>query len=467
MHIGGVRTALFAYLWALKNSGTFILRIEDTDKKREIAGSIEHIEESLKWLRIIPNYGPKKPGPFGSCIQSERLESYHEYAQKLIEKGLAYADPFTEEEVERFRADAVLRKQSFLFRNYRPDVLPTVWKKGIALRFKVPVIKRYSWNDVVRGQLEAGEEALDDFILIKADGYPTYNFAHVVDDHLMGITHIFRADEFISSTPRFLSLYEALEIERPLFVTLPPILGPDKTKKLGKRDGARDILEYRKDGYLPEAMVNFLALLGWNPGTEQEFFSIDELVHAFDIDRIQVSGASFDEVKLRSINQHWMRELSDKAFIELGNLSAPDETKLRKAVAIMKERARTFAEARAMLTDGELSCLFSEPSPSKDRLLAKELPERPGIAKTALKSLLEAIKGLPEAVSPDAVKEALMPLANEEEAKGKGGRGAVLWPLRYALSGADRSPDPFTLISVLGKEDAVSRVQKAIAILEG
>jgi glutamyl/glutaminyl-tRNA synthetase len=244
MHIGGLRTALFAYLWARKNNGTFILRIEDTDTEREVPGSIDHIQEALKWIGLDWDYGPDKPGPFGSCIQSKRLETYKEFAQELIDKGLAYPDPFTTEQIEEFRKKAESEKRPFLFRNHRPATFEA-WDGSKALRLKVEKPRRMKWHDAVRGNLEAGEEALDDFILIKKDGYPTYNFAHIIDDHLMGVTHIMRADEFISSTPKFLSLYEALGIKPPVFVTLPPILRSDKTKKLGKRDGAKDVLEYK------------------------------------------------------------------------------------------------------------------------------------------------------------------------------------------------------------------------------
>ncbi|MEZ4195556.1 MAG: glutamate--tRNA ligase [Candidatus Paceibacterota bacterium] len=296
MHIGGVRTALFAYLFARKHNGKFILRIEDTDKDREVAGSIDHIQESLTWLGINWDFGPNNPGEFGSCIQSERLPVYLKYAKELEAKGLAYADPYTPEEVSAFREQAKVENRPFLFRDHRPETfLP--WDGTRPLRLKVPEIKRYTWQDATRGELSAGEEMLDDFILIKSDGYPTYNLAHIIDDHEMGVTHIMRADEFISSMPKFLSLYDALGFTYPTFVTLPPILRDDRTKKLGKRDGAKDILEYRAEGFLPEAMVNFLALIGWNPGTDQEIFSMSELIEAFDISKIQRAGGAFNEEK--------------------------------------------------------------------------------------------------------------------------------------------------------------------------
>ncbi len=463
MHVGGVRTALYAWLFARKHGGRFILRIEDTDKEREVAGSIPHIIESLHWLGITWDEGIDKGGPHAPYLQSERLDLYHTYAKNLLAAGHAYPDPYTESELEALREKAAAEKRPFLFRDFRPAVTEP-WDGTKPLRFKAPRIARYAWTDLARGHLGAGEEAIDDFILIKSDGYPTYNFAHIVDDIEMGVTHVMRGEEFISSTPKFLSLYEALGKTPPAFVTMPVILGPDGKKKLSKRDGAKDILDYRADGYLPEAMLNYLALLGWNPGTDQEFFSPEELMHAFDLDRIQVSGASFDEIKLRSINQHWMRQLSTVDFISRGNLSAPETGKLEKIVPLLKERAQTFSEAREMLA-GEFSCFFTAPSLEHPKLVVKEPSSRPGMTLSALEGLLEPLTSLPEDVSAEVVKNTLMPLADAEEAKGKGGRGAVLWPLRYALSGQERSPDPFTLISILGRDESLSRIRKAIGIL--
>lgn len=465
MHVGGVRTALYAWLYARKHNGRFILRIEDTDKEREVAGAIPHIIESLAWLGITWDEGVDIGGPHAPYLQSDRLELYRSYAQKLLAAGHAYPDPYSENELEILREKAASEKRPFLFRDHRPKTVES-WDGAKPLRFRAPRIARYEWNDLARGTLSAGEEAIDDFILIKSDGYPTYNFAHIVDDIEMGVTHVMRGEEFISSTPKFLSLYEALGVPAPAFVTMPVILSPDGKKKLSKRDGAKDILAYRDEGYLPEAMMNFLALLGWNPGTDKEYFSKDELIQAFELDRIQISGAGFNEKKLLSVNQHWMRALSTEEFISRGNLTAPDPEKLRMAAPLLKERAQTFKEAQEMLT-GELSCLFTEPSITKENLVAKEPQDRQGLTKHALKTLSEAIKSLPESLSAKEVKTFIMPLADAEEAKGKGGRGAVLWPLRYTLSGQERSPDPFTLIAILGKHASIARVEKAIAILEG
>ncbi|MBU6323712.1 MAG: glutamate--tRNA ligase [Patescibacteria group bacterium] len=463
MHVGGVRTALYAWLFAKKRGGTFILRIEDTDKEREVAGSIPHIIESLRWLGIEWDEGVDAGGPHAPYLQSERLDLYRSYAKRLIEAGYAYADPYTEEELGALREAAEAARRPFLFREHRPETtLP--WDGTKPLRFRVKDVRRTVWRDLVRGELSAGEEALDDFILMKSDGYPTYNFAHVVDDIEMGVTHVMRGEEFISSTPKFLSLYEALGKAPPAYATMPVILGPDGKKKLSKRDGAKDLLEYRSEGYLPEALVNYLALLGWNPGTEQEFFTRDELIAAFDLARVQVAGARFDDAKLLSMNHYWMRQLSDERYLELLAAPAYDARTLAKITHLLKERARTFTEARAML-GGELGCFFTAPEPTAGTLRAKEPQDRPLPAETALKSLLAAVRSLPQDLSPEAVKEALMPLADAEEAKGKGGRGAMLWPLRYALSGQERSPDPFTLIALLGADESVSRIEKAISLL--
>lgn len=463
MHVGGVRTALYAWLFARRHNGQFILRIEDTDKGREVEGSIGHIMESLKWLGIRWDESIDVGGPYEPYLQSARLASYKDYARRLIDGGFAYPDPYTEEELDELRKKAEAEKRPFLFRDHRPETFEE-WDGAKPLRFKTPVIKRYEWQDAVMGTLSAGEEALDDFILIKGDGYPTYNFAHIIDDIEMKITHVMRGQEFVSSTPKYLSLYDALGEIPPVFATLPPILGDGGTKKLGKRDGAKDILDYRAEGYLPEAMMNFLALLGWNPGGDQEFFLPHNLIDLFDIARIQKSGAQFDEEKLKHLNREHMRHLSDEDFIANGNLHAPDMEILKKAVPLLKERAYTFGEARAML-EGELSCLFAAPSIAQDMLMNKEPADRPGATKQALESVLALLETLPAKLPGEGVRMALMPLADAEEAKGKGGRGSMLWPTRYALSGQERSPDPFTLISILGTEESASRIRTALAIL--
>jgi glutamyl-tRNA synthetase len=461
MHVGNVRTALFAYLFARKQNGTFILRIEDTDKNREVEGSIAHILESLRWLEIDWDYGPDKPGPFGACLQSDRLEIYKKYAQELVDKGLAYPDPYTEEEVATFRTEAEQEKRPFLFRHHRPETMGK-WDGTQPLRFKVPTIKRYEWQDAVRGKLSAGEEMLDDFIIMKADGYPTYNFAHIIDDHEMGVTHVMRGEEFIASTPKFLSLYDALELPWPIFVTLPPIMGPDGKKKLGKRDGAKDLLEYRADGYLPEAMRNFLALIGWNPGGNDEIFPTQELTEKFSLEKIQRSGGAFNEEKLRWMNKEYLENQTPEFLLHYLEESLPETLfsmpqysleRLQKLVPVVFERVHSKVDIRTSAGAGEYDFAFTAPS-YKPELLRWKNDE--GVV-AALPRLTEAAKLLTEAdfTSPETVKQALWSYADEV------GRGELLWPLRTALSGKERSPDPFMIAYIIGKEETLSRITTA------
>ena len=471
MHVGGVRTALFGWTWARKNNGTFILRLEDTDKEREVPGSLEHIIESLKWVGIDWDEGPDIGGPHAPYKQSERLDTYKKYANVLVEKGLAYSDPYTSEEVAVFRKQADVEKKPFLFRNHRPENPPT-WDGSQPLRFKTP-IKRYKWNDLVRGDLEAGEEAVDDFVLIKSDGYPTYNFAHIIDDLLMEVTHIFRADEFISSTPKFLALYEALGIERPLFVTLPPILGESGNKKLGKRDGAKDILDYKAEGYLSDAMFNFLAFIGWNPGegNDEEVLSKDEILTAFSIKHIQKGGGQFNEEKLMWLNKEHMKLLSDenksqKIQEQLKILEKFPEEKINNKDFISKitptifDHISKWSDIDIMSGAGELDYYFYSPEINPTLLLwnGKLTKEN---TKKHFEWVSDALKNTSDSEfeTPEKIKAVIFDYATEQ------GRGDVLWPLRVALSGKEKSPDPFTLLHILGKEESIKRVDNALSII--
>ena len=464
-HIGGIRTALFAYLYAKKENGDFILRIEDTDKSREVTGAIEHTQEALRWLGIEWDYGPDNPGSFKSCLQSDRLELYKEYAQKLIDKGLAYPDPYTQEELEAFREKAKEEKRPFLFRDHRPETFEQ-WDGTKPLRFLVTDVKRHHWHDEVRGDLEAGEEMLDDIIIIKADGYPTYNFAHIVDDKEMGVTHIMRGQEFISSMPKFLSLYDALEIPYPIFVTMPPIMAADGKKKLGKRDGAKDILEYKTDGYLPETMINFLALIGWNPGTEQEIFSMEELIDTFTLDKIQKSGGAFNEEKLLWMNKEYLHKMSTQAFSEYVINALPEEIKnlpnytddtAEKLAPTIQERVHTATEITETAKEGEYNFAFITPTVAADSIKWKKDEQ----ASDAIPRLKKAAELLAEAdfTSVETIKSALWEYAEEV------GKGDLLWPLRVSLTGMERSPDPFMCAYIIGKDETLVRINNAIATL--
>lgn len=466
MHVGGIRTALYAYLWAKKNKGTFILRIEDTDKEREVAGSQEHIIAALGWLGLGYDEGPDIGGPHAPYIQSQRLDIYKKYADILIEKGFAYADPYSQEELEALRVKAEAEKRPFLYRDHRPEN-PPAWDGSMPLRFKTP-IKPYAWTDVVRGELSTGVEAVDDIVLIKSDGYPTYNFAHLVDDIEMGVSIVCRGEEFISSTPKYLAIYEAFGIVPPLYATLPPILGPGGGKKLSKRDGAKDVLEYGEEGYLPDAVVNFLVLLGWNPGDDREIFSREELIEAFDISRVQRSGAQLNIEKLNWINREHMKRLSLEeqekhiaAFLPESITSAPEFSTdmLHTIVPIVMERIEKFSDVRTMAEAGELGFFFSTPTLDLEKISFK------GIEKTETKLHLEKVLEILTGISStdwnnDGIKVAVMAYADTLPK-----RGPALHPLRYSLSGLERSPDPFTIASIIGREKTLARVTAAIGVL--
>lgn len=468
MHVGNLRTGFYAWLLARKHGGTFILRIEDTDKKREVEGSVDHIKRALKWIGMDWDEGPDVGGPHAPYIQSERLDLYKSYAQKLIEKGLAYADPYTTEEIEAWKKQAEAEKKAFLYREHRPEN-PPVWDGTQPLRFKVTNLKRYTWTDAVWGELSAGEEALDDLILIKSDGFPTYNFAHIVDDIEMGVTHVMRGQEFIASTPKYLSIYEAFEIEPPIFATTPPVMGDEGKKKLGKRDGAKDVLEYEKEGYLPETMMNFLALLGWNPGGEQEIFTKEELIKLFSLDRIQRSGGQFGEDKLDWMNKEHIKKLPMEIVREeianrlkknptIGeNDKLNDVDFLAKVSDVVMDHISKWSDIDTMIGAGEIEYFFEMPQYGASQLYWKGNVDAENTIKHLkwVSATLESAKDASFA-STDAVKALIFDYATLN------GRGEVLWPLRVALSGKDKSPDPFTLVYILGRNESIKRITDAI-----
>jgi glutamyl-tRNA synthetase len=459
MHVGNLRSALFTYFLAKKNNGTLILRIEDTDKVREVEGSIEHIYKVLKWIGINWDEGPDIGGVNSPYIQSERLDLYKKYAQKLIDKGLAYPDPYTEEEVEVLRNKAIEEKRAFLFREHRPENFD-IWDGTKPLRFKVPEVKEFKWHDLVFGDLSAGEEALDDYILIKSDGYPTYNFCHIVDDIEMGITHVVRGQEYVSSTPKYLSMYEALEVKPPIFVSLPHILGKDGTKKLGKRDGAKDVMDYKEEGYLPETMINFLAFLGWHPSDDKEIFTKEELIQIFDIERTQKSGAQWSDEKLDWMNKEHIKLLPADVLEEKVFAWLPKELQISKIVPLIAERISKFSEIKIMVESGELDYFYKKPEYLKEKLIYKNTE----ISKTLenIKETISILNNIENAnFTKEIIKEKIMELADILS-----NRGQILHPIRFALSGLDKSPDPFILSEILGKEETISRLENAISILE-
>jgi len=461
LHVGGVRTALFAWLVAKQASGKFILRIEDTDKNREVVESEQHIISSLKWLGIDWDEGPDKEGNYGPYKQSLRLATYKDWALKLVAGGRAYADPYTVEELEAFRQAARDQKQPFLFRNHRPDN-PPKWDGSQPLRFKSDP-KPYSWNDAVMGDLKTGPEVVDDFIIMKSDGYPTYNFAHIVDDHEMEITHVIRSQEFIASVPKFLNLYEALQIERPILATVPFVMAPDGRKKLGKRDGAKDILDYRREGYLPETLINFMALLGWNDGTEQEIFTVQELINKFDLARVQKSGAKFDDQRLLWMNGTYIRNLNLDRLVDEVNDFWPssaenfDSVYKKRVLGLVQERLKFFAELPA------LTSFFFEDLPVNNELISSNK----GLGSLEKSRLIELLNISLDALvntvfkNPD-LSDCLNGLLTATDSK-----PAVLFSLiRIATTQATFSPGLAETLAVLGKERSLKRIRQQIEALQ-
>jgi len=460
MHVGGVRTALFAWLLARQKQGQFILRLEDTDQKREVEGSAEHIIAALGALGIHHDEGPDIGGPFTPYKQSDRLPIYKEWAQKLIDAGRAYADPYTPAELDAFRESAKANKKAFLYREHRPES-PAPWDGTTPLRLKSDP-KAYHWHDEVLGDLSTGPEVIDDIILIKSDGFPTYNFAHIVDDAEMQITHIIRGQEFIASQPNYLNIYEALGLDFPIFATMPHIMAESGNKKLGKRDGAKDVLDYLHEGYLPETMVNFIASLGWNDGTEQEVFSVAELIEKFSLDRVQKSGARFDEKRLEWMNGQHIRSLSlDDLYTRVTDFwpeSAKDvsESDKKQVLGLVQDRLKTLKDL-AILTD----YFFSEPIVNLQMLADNKQLSK--LSNDEVKSLLteasNVLKG--SDFTSEAIQESLNKLLEITGQK----PGILFSLIRLSVSWAPFSPALNDTLSVLGKETTLKRLTETISSL--
>ncbi|MCA9330046.1 glutamate--tRNA ligase [Candidatus Saccharibacteria bacterium] len=458
LHVGGIRTALFAWLIAKQSGGKFILRLEDTDQAREVTGADQHIMDSLNALGLQYDEGPDIGGSFAPYRQSQRLSSYKKWAQKLIDQGRAYADPYSPQEVDNFRQQAKNTKVPFLYRNHRPKD-PPEWDGSQPLRFKSDP-KPYKWHDAVMGDLSAGAEVIDDFIIIKSDGFPTYNFAHIIDDVEMQISHVIRGQEFLASTPNYLNLYEALAINKPILATMPHILGPTGTKKLSKRDGAKDVLDYIRDGYLPEALINFIASLGWNDGTEQEIFTVDELIQKFSLDRVQKSGARFDEQRLLWLNGAHIRNLSldnlyqnTQSYWPKSSQNYDDKYK-KRVLEITQERLKIYSELPELTnfffidpTNEDVNSLLND---NKNKQLKKIT------LKDKIKLLTSTILELENSdFSVTDLEQRLNSLLTKLDTK----PGILFSIIRIATTGAPYSPGLFDTLNVLGKDTSLQRIR--------
>lgn len=475
MHLGTLRSALFGYLLAKKWGGSFILRIEDTDQKRLVPGAVDSLIAVFKDLGIIFDEGPEQGGPFAPYTQTERLDIYRRYTDELIEKGEAYYCFMTSGELETLRNEQIARHEPPRYdRRFRDYPLEEA-KKRIAngepyvVRHKLPLEGSIEVFDELRGKIVFSLAELDDYVLLKSDGIPTYQLASVVDDHLMEITHVTRGQEWIPSFPKNVLLYKSLGWEAPKFIHLPLIL--NKTGgKLSKRQGDVFVEDYLKQGYLPEAIINFCVLLGWHPKNDQEIFSLAELEKIFDIDGMGISPAIFDDEKLKSINSHYIRNKSEQELLMLAKPffdldSAPDRKKtdefLNAVLKLEKERLKVLSEI------GESTKFFFEDELTYDPKLLIWKNKTADEIKNNLEDLVEWFKDAPDHrwIDKDSV-EAQFRMYFMDAGKTKEQIGEYLWPMRVALSGQKASPGPFEIASVLGKTETLDKITFASRLLK-
>lgn len=489
LHIGGVRTALFNYLFAKKNNGVFFLRIEDTDQNRFVPGAEAYIMEALEWLGIAPDETIGKNEKFGPYRQSERKDLYHQYAAELINSGNAYYAFDTAEDLDAARKLEEEQGKTFIYNHTNREKLDTSLvisedetAKRIAagehyvIRFKTPVNETLHLHDIIRGDIKFETNLLDDKVLFKSDGMPTYHLANIVDDHLMETSHVIRGEEWLPSMPLHVLLYRAFGWKAPEFAHLPLIMKPVGNGKLSKRDGdkmgfpvfpldwktAEGVSSgYREKGFFPEAVINFLALLGWNDGTDKEIFSLEELVEAFDLDRVHKSGAKFDPEKNKWFNHQYLVKQEDatlaKAYApilaEKGISTALDLTdgKLIKIVSLIKERAQFVSEF------WEMSDFFFVAPTAYDEKASKNWKAETPALMQELISVVEEITDFTSMNIETIVKDWMT--------KNEIGMGKVMQPFRLSLVGALKGPHLFDIVEVIGKEETIKRIQKAIATL--
>lgn len=462
LHIGGVRTALFNYLFAKKHGGQFILRLEDTDRERFVEEGVGQITEVLSWLGLTPDEGyweGEHTGEAGPYIQSQRLPHYEKFARSLVDDGLAYYSRISSEDFQAKRQAAIDAKKPFVYRR-KLEPNETEHTADNPIRLDVAAVQEklgissVDWEDAVRGSFRVDWDTLDDFILVKADGFPTYNFANIIDDHEMRITHILRGDEFISSTPKHAILYDALGFDRPIWAHLPVILGADGAK-LSKRHGDTDALQYREKGYLPEALLNFLALLGWNDGTEQEIFSMSELTNAFSLERIQKSPAKFDLERLNWMNGIFIREqLSEdeyvtRAFTELQKANLPTDQQARAAVLLERDRIKAFAELPEFV-----EFFFVSPQNFTEirNLIHKKADSSE--AKRLLTATITALQASSQKLDEASLETLLRDVGQELGVKA----GQLFYVIRCAITGKTAAPGLFETIAVLGVKETIQRL---------
>jgi len=468
-HVGNIRTALFNWLFARRYGGSFIVRIEDTDITRKVEDAEKGILDSLRWLELDWDEGPEVGGDYGPYYQSQRLELYKSAAEKLITQGDAYYCYCSPERLEAMRAEQVRRKQPPGYDRHCRDLTPEERAQkeaeGIVpvVRFKVPLEGQTRFKDLIYGDVVFENNTLDDFVLLKSDGYPTYHLANVVDDSAMEISHVIRAEEWISSTPRHLLLYQALKLEPPEFVHHPMILGPDRAK-LSKRHGAVSILDYRDQGYLPQTMFNFLALIGWSLDDKSEIIPRQALIDNFSLERIGKTGAIFNREKLDWMNGVYIRALSPEEFFEAaqpylmtdiaaGEALIGNEDYVREILPLVQERAKTLLEVV------ELTRFFFVDELDYDARMLIGKMDRDATVK-ALEAAQERLKPL-KTFDADSLEGVLRPLAPELGLK----TGQLFGVLRVAVTGQTAAPPLFETMAVLGRERSLKRIAAALSRL--
>lgn len=462
MHIGNLRTALYAYLFAKHNDGDFILRIEDTDQERYVEGAVDLIYSTLKKAGIEHDEGPDKDKGFGPYVQSERKPLYKEYAEKLVGLGGAYYCFCSKERLDSLADENGVRKYDKHCLHLSKEEVQKKLAAGepYVIRQNIPPEGQSSYEDMVYGRITVDFEDLEDQILLKSDGMPTYNFANVVDDHLMGITHVIRGTEYLSSTPKYNLMYDAFGWERPQYMHLPPIM-KDQTRKLSKRYGDANFEDFLKKGFLPEAIVNYIALLGWSPKNNTEKMTMQELIDSFNVEGINKSASIFDEVKMRWLNGQYIRELSDEKFDELA-FPYFEQSKVKglydykKLGRIFKGRVETFGdipEAVSFLAEyGEFDTKLFENKKSKSD---------ESTAKTCLEAALSVVNDIKE-WNNDSLFEAFGGLCEDIGVK----KNTMFWAIRVAISGRDVTPGGATeLADVLGRKETEKRMKFALSLL--
>ena len=469
-HVGNIRTALFAWLFARHHGGSFIVRIEDTDVVRKVKGAVEAILDSLRWLGLDWDEGPEVDGKYGPYFQSQRLELYREAAERLVSQGNAYYCYCSPQRLEEMRAEQAKRRQppgyDRLCRNLTPQERAKKEAEGITpvVRFKTPLEGQTRFNDLIWGEVAFENNTIDDLVLLKSDGYPTYHLANIVDDHLMEISHVLRAEEWLSSTPRHIMLYQALGLEPPQFAHLPMLLGPDRAK-LSKRHGAVSITEYYEQGYLPDAMVNFLALLGWSLDDKTELMSRHELINNFSLERVSRTAAVFNHEKLNWMNGVYIRQLTADEFFTVvepylmmdklaGEALISNEKYVRDILPLIHERTRTLTEVAELIQ----FFFVDELEYDTNLLIGKNMSRESAIQ--SLESAQQKLEQL-KVFDTDSMEIVLRPLAVELGLK----TGQLFGTLRVATTGRTVAPPLFQTMSVLGKEQSIRRIKAALGRL--